>query len=294
MKILKKVVAAAKKKRKKKTSEALPIPRLYGQEYTNFYQRYTNINPIQSTQVKIKINKSPVMINANFINPTTAISTSSNAKYIAAMCPTETKISQTQFWEMVKQRKVKIIVKLTKNSEGSKSKCYDYWDDMDMITEPLRVYLNTDVDKINILLLQTREVCIYEYSAWPDHTNGYNVDSMAEMIKDIKKINKKNAPILVHCSAGIGRTSKFIVMDYLCNLPGAQKYIYMSNKKMTDKNGKKYNTSLLEINKLKENIANQRSESVIYSWEKDLRQTNKLVTCIKKIQEVVKEEESLK
>ena len=54
----------------------------------------------------------------------------------------------------------------------------------------------------------------YHFTEWPDH--GVPTDKMC-MIKFIGHIRKahppEGAPLVVHCSAGVGRTGTFIVLD---------------------------------------------------------------------------------
>ena len=45
---------------------------------------------------------------------------------------------------------------------------------------------------------------------WPDQLAPVDAKPMLNLYKWVKKINPKGATILVHCSAGVGRTATFV------------------------------------------------------------------------------------
>ena len=54
-----------------------------------------------------------------------------------------------------------------------------------------------------------------QYQAWPDHGVPTNAMSIVNFIKQVNKVHPSSHqyPLLVHCSAGVGRTGTFIVLD---------------------------------------------------------------------------------
>ena len=58
---------------------------------------------------------------------------------------------------------------------------------------------------------------MFHYMAWPDHGVPSNAISMINFIKKVRKTHpySKEDLLLVHCSAGVGRTGTFITLDYL-------------------------------------------------------------------------------
>ena len=72
------------------------------------------------------------------------------------------------------------------------------------------------------LMLQTLEQAESErtithmfYTAWPDHGVPYNTMSLVSFIRRVRDQHppSRSAPLLVHCSAGVGRTGTFILLD---------------------------------------------------------------------------------
>ena len=62
-----------------------------------------------------------------------------------------------------------------------------------------------------------QQVTMFHYLAWPDHGVPVNAFSMVNFIKKVRKTHlyKSKDLILVHCSAGVGRTGTFITLDYM-------------------------------------------------------------------------------
>ena len=59
------------------------------------------------------------------------------------------------------------------------------------------------------------EVTLFHYKAWPDHGVPTNAISMVNFVKRVRKAHPYNRQdlLLVHCSAGVGRTGTFITLD---------------------------------------------------------------------------------
>ena len=53
------------------------------------------------------------------------------------------------------------------------------------------------------------------FTAWPDHGVPDNTSVMLNIIRRVRKLHPYSdpRPLLVHCSAGVGRTGTFIVLD---------------------------------------------------------------------------------
>jgi len=120
---------------------------------------------------------------------------------------------------------VKVIVMLCKLDEDYKEKCANYWDTnmknfkIEKIENTINFTQNTKIRKFRIYNLNQdiegindREKIIYQihFTCWPDHSipeNSYN--EIINIIKIVDKF-KDDKPVVVHCSAGIGRTGTFI------------------------------------------------------------------------------------
>ncbi|KAK1883499.1 Tyrosine-protein phosphatase non-receptor type 11 [Dissostichus eleginoides] len=171
--------------------------------------RYKNILPFDHTRVT-KVKKS----------------------YIATQGCLQTTISD--FWRMVFQENSRVIVMTTKEVERGKSKCVKYWPDMSSLKEygAMRVRNVRETAAHDYILRELklskvgqgnteRTVWQYHFRAWPDH--GVPTDP-GGVLDFLEEVNLKQesildaGPIAVHCSAGIGRTGTFIVIDILIDV----------------------------------------------------------------------------
>ncbi|XP_063352637.1 protein tyrosine phosphatase receptor type Fa isoform X1 [Pelmatolapia mariae] len=157
-------------------------------------------------------------INANYIDGYRK----QNA-YIATQGPLPETLSD--FWRMVWEQRTCTIVMMTRLEEKSRVKCDQYWpsrgtetygmiqvtmlDTLELATYSVRtfaLYKNGSSEK--------REVRQFQFLAWPDHgVPEYPTPTLA-FLRRIKSCNPQDAgPMVVHCSAGVGRTGCFIVID---------------------------------------------------------------------------------
>ena len=62
-----------------------------------------------------------------------------------------------------------------------------------------------------------REVVQFHFTSWPDHGVPQYATAMLAMICRVRRhydnVCEGEGPMLVHCSAGVGRTGTFIVID---------------------------------------------------------------------------------
>ncbi|XP_051859811.1 tyrosine-protein phosphatase corkscrew isoform X1 [Drosophila albomicans] len=151
--------------------------------------------------------------------------------YIATQgCLANTK---TDFWNMIWQENTRVIVMTTKEIERGKTKCERYWPDEGQCKQfghakvqcvkenstndyTLREFLFSWRDK------PERRIYHYHFQVWPDHGVPADPGCVLNFLQDVntKQSNlthagEKPGPICVHCSAGIGRTGTFIVIDMI-------------------------------------------------------------------------------
>ncbi|XP_028258985.1 protein tyrosine phosphatase receptor type Fa isoform X3 [Parambassis ranga] len=157
-------------------------------------------------------------INANYIDGYRK----QNA-YIATQGPLPETLSD--FWRMVWEQRTCTIVMMTRLEEKSRVKCDQYWpsrgtetygmiqvtmlDTVELATYSMRtfaLYKNGSSEK--------REVRQFQFLAWPDHgVPEYPTPTLA-FLRRVKACNPPDAgPMVVHCSAGVGRTGCFVVID---------------------------------------------------------------------------------
>ncbi|XP_053378690.1 receptor-type tyrosine-protein phosphatase alpha-like [Mercenaria mercenaria] len=147
--------------------------------------------------------------------------------YIASLGPTaKTTDTFSTFWSMVWNEKSDIIVMLTNLRETSGMKCERYWPKVE--TETLYGQINVkcrSVEEYAEYTVRTftiskgqeqRNLLQLHYTAWPDKGVPLEVTSLVEFRQRVKAVPVTfDGPIIVHCSAGVGRTGTYIALDQL-------------------------------------------------------------------------------
>ncbi|XP_037083078.1 tyrosine-protein phosphatase non-receptor type 9-like isoform X1 [Pollicipes pollicipes] len=144
------------------------------------------------------------------------------------------------FWRMVWEQRVLLIVMTTRLVEQGRTKCGRYWP-LELGHETRHGFFTienlgvTQEDCYNVsqLLLtdtrssQTRQVTHFLFTAWPDYNVPHSADAMLRFLAAVRQTQERRLaelspswsghplgpPILVHCSAGIGRTGTFCTLD---------------------------------------------------------------------------------
>uniref|UniRef100_A0A8C1T6X3 Receptor-type tyrosine-protein phosphatase S n=1 Tax=Cyprinus carpio TaxID=7962 RepID=A0A8C1T6X3_CYPCA len=133
------------------------------------------------------------------------------------------------FWRMIWEQRSANIVMMTKLEERSRVKCDQYWPNRGTETYGLiQVTLLDTVELATYWKIHTnspschcqngssekREVRQFQFTAWPDHGVPEHPTPFLAFLRRVKSCNPLDAgPMVVHCSAGVGRTGCFIVID---------------------------------------------------------------------------------
>ncbi|CAH2066818.1 unnamed protein product [Thlaspi arvense] len=190
--------------------------------------RYTDVVPFDKNRVVLNPSKdyrssAKGYINASFIKVTSSSSSESISQFIATQGPLPH--TMEDFWEMVIQHHCPIIVMLSRLVDNHKTvKCGDYFQAEDgprkfgkksivtkwiKTTDTSLVLRNLEVN----CLLQTEEhpmsILHIQYPEWPDNGIPNDTVSVREIIKRLYQVPPRLGPIIVHCSAGIGRTGTY-------------------------------------------------------------------------------------
>ncbi|KAL8581987.1 hypothetical protein ACOMHN_027968 [Nucella lapillus] len=164
--------------------------------------------------------------NTNYINASYIKGVHRDREYIAMQGPLEQTKSDT--WLMVWQENISQIVMLTNLLESGKIKCCKYWPDVGQTARASRLdvtCLGEDVRADFILrsfslklrgTSDTRSVQQYHYVSWPDH-GVPTAESLLDYWRFVTARASLTAPLLVHCSAGVGRTGTYIALDLAFN-----------------------------------------------------------------------------
>lgn len=130
------------------------------------------------------------------------------------------------FWRMCWELKAATIVMMTKLEERTRIKCDQYWPSRgtELYGTCMSVTI-TDVQELATYCIRTfqiqkdgypegREVKQLQFTAWPDHGVPDHPAPFLQFLRRVRSLNPPDAgPIVVHCSAGVGRTGCFIVID---------------------------------------------------------------------------------
>ncbi|XP_028999058.1 receptor-type tyrosine-protein phosphatase delta-like isoform X39 [Betta splendens] len=130
-----------------------------------------------------------------------------------------------EFWRMIWEQRSAIIVMMTKLEERSRVKCDQYWPTRGTETYALIQVTLLDTVELATYCVRTfalfkngssekREVRQFQFTAWPDHGVPEHPTPFLAFLRRVKACNPPDAgPMVVHCSAGVGRTGCFIVID---------------------------------------------------------------------------------
>lgn len=187
--------------------------------------RFKDILPFDETRVtleEIPDEEGSDYINANFI-----LDIYGNNGYIASQGPVKATIND--FWRMLWQYEVKVVAMACRLVEMGRKKCEQYWPEEDEKTleyGDITVTLESEEDlaehcTVRKLTAQkdgkSRVLTQFHYTGWPDHDIPTDFDVVLEMIAQMRKIRSsdpRKAPMVVHCSAGCGRTGTICAIDF--------------------------------------------------------------------------------
>ncbi|XP_072275425.1 receptor-type tyrosine-protein phosphatase F isoform X9 [Pyxicephalus adspersus] len=131
----------------------------------------------------------------------------------------------TDFWRLVWEQRTSTIVMMTRLEEKSRVKCDLYWPSRGSETYGMIQVTLLDMVELATYTVRTfalhkngssekREIRQFQFMAWPDHGVPEYPTPILAFLRRVKACNPPDAgPMVVHCSAGVGRTGCFIVID---------------------------------------------------------------------------------
>nr|XP_023651146.1 receptor-type tyrosine-protein phosphatase T isoform X9 [Paramormyrops kingsleyae] len=147
--------------------------------------------------------------------------------YIATQGPMQETVRD--FWRMIWQENSVSIVMVTNLVEVGRVKCVRYWPDETEVygdikvtlieTEPLAEYVIRTFTVQKKGHHEIREIRQFHFTSWPDHGVPCYATGLLGFVRQVKFLNPPDAgPIVVHCSAGAGRTGCFIAVDIMLDM----------------------------------------------------------------------------
>ncbi|KYR00888.1 protein-tyrosine phosphatase 1 [Tieghemostelium lacteum] len=204
-------------------------------KHNSMKNRYTNILPCNTTRVileKIGDKEGTDYINANFIDGIM------DKQYICTQGPLQNTI--LDFWRMVWENGSSIIVMLSREQENCRPKCDRYWPDqlkdmaanhwseqkfschlMEISRDDQREIVIRKLLLKNLQTAQQRNIIHYQYEGWPDHNAPQDTEPLRHLLHLINdyqsslSLQDQLKPIVVHCSAGVGRTGTFCTVHII-------------------------------------------------------------------------------
>ncbi|BFZ09573.1 hypothetical protein BsWGS_12611 [Bradybaena similaris] len=187
--------------------------------------RFTNILPYDHSRVKllpIAEQEGSDYINANYMSGYTE-----PREYVATQGPLA--CTRDDFWRMVWELNSCNIIMLTRCQEKGKEKSDHYWPS----DTEARFYGNVQVavlyethmpdwtlTEMNVSVGdESRTVRHFHYQVWPDFGVPRNPSTLIQCVRMVREnLVQAPGPIIVHCSAGVGRSGTFIVLDHVLQL----------------------------------------------------------------------------
>ncbi|CAH2284721.1 tyrosine- phosphatase non-receptor type 2 isoform X2 [Pelobates cultripes] len=185
--------------------------------------RYRDVNPYDHSRVKLQ------NVENDYINASLVVVEEAQRNYILTQGPLPN--TCCHFWLMVWQQKSRAIVMLNRIIEKDAVKCAQYWPTPEeevllfketglyvkLLSEDIKSYYTVRVLQLqNINTSEVREIYHFHYTTWPDFGVPESPASFLNFlfkVRDSGSLGPAYGPCVVHCSAGIGRSGTFSLVD---------------------------------------------------------------------------------
>ncbi|KAI3357453.1 hypothetical protein L3Q82_015886 [Scortum barcoo] len=195
--------------------------------------RYRDVSPFDHSRICLQLGTNDY-INASLITVEEA-----NRNYILTQGPLPNTCGN--FWEMVWEQRSRGVVMLNRVIEKGSIKCAQYWPQREekdaifedtnfkltLISEDIKSYYTVrQLELENMSTQETREILHFHYTTWPDFGVPESPASFLNFLIKVREsgcLNSDQGPVVVHCSAGIGRSGTFCLVDTCLLLMSSRK-----------------------------------------------------------------------
>uniref|UniRef100_A0A3Q3AT28 Protein tyrosine phosphatase receptor type Q n=1 Tax=Kryptolebias marmoratus TaxID=37003 RepID=A0A3Q3AT28_KRYMA len=184
--------------------------------------RFLNIKPYNNNRVKLL--SEPGVTGSDYINASFVSGYLCPNEFIATQGPLPSTVAD--FWRMIWETGTRTIAMLTQCYEKGKIRCHKYWPEDN---KPVTVFSDFLISKVSeevlpdwtIRTLKIEKhghyilVKHFNFTSWPEHGVPESCSTLIKFVKTVRSHRHDNSTIVVHCSAGVGRTGVFITLDHL-------------------------------------------------------------------------------
>ncbi|XP_048863793.1 LOW QUALITY PROTEIN: phosphatidylinositol phosphatase PTPRQ-like [Brienomyrus brachyistius] len=185
--------------------------------------RFTNIKPYNSNRVKLL--SEPGSPGSDYINASFVSGYLCPNEFIATQGPLPGTVGD--FWRMIWETRACTIVMMTQCFEKGRVRCHQYWPEGD---KPISVFGDIVITKLTEDALPDWTVRVlrieryndymlvnhFNFTSWPEHGVPATSTALIKFVRSIRTIRGRDrGTVVVHCSAGVGRTGVFISLDHL-------------------------------------------------------------------------------
>uniref|UniRef100_A0A673AT23 protein-tyrosine-phosphatase n=1 Tax=Sphaeramia orbicularis TaxID=375764 RepID=A0A673AT23_9TELE len=179
--------------------------------------RYRDVLPYDDTRVVLQGQE-------DYINAMSGVC----LRYVAAQGPLPQ--TCTHFWQTVWEQQTHTIIMLTTLTERGRTKCHQYWPHPPEVKDYGHMRVKCHSEECNLAYVtrqftlthtqcgEERAVTHLQYVAWPDHGVPDDPSDFLLFVSSVRERRRGEEPLMVHCSAGIGRTGVLITMETALSL----------------------------------------------------------------------------
>ncbi|XP_053468921.1 tyrosine-protein phosphatase non-receptor type 2 isoform X2 [Ictalurus furcatus] len=185
--------------------------------------RYRDVSPFDHSRVKLGSSEN------DYINASMVPVEEAQRSYILTQGPLRNTCGH--FWLMIWEQKTKAVIMLNRVIEKGSEKCAQYWPTQEehemafldtrfvvkLLSEDVKSYYTTRLLELqNANTGEKRELYHFHYTTWPDFGVPESPASFLNFLFKVREsgsLGADHGPAVVHCSAGIGRSGTFSLVD---------------------------------------------------------------------------------